>query len=218
MSVWVPGPDVSGIVERQGAKLHPFPFLTNDVLETMFFVSYAAWLAFEIFTGRSRKSHGSMKASDRGSFFLLVALIWTGVALDVLFCFRLPQAAILRYRVGIFLIGIVFMWSSIAFRYYAMRVLGRYFTFDVATVAGQNVIEAGPYRYIRHPSYTGGIFTILGLGIALDNWAGLFALLACVAVGYAYRIHVEESALVTAIGEPYRAYMLRTTRLMPFLL
>lgn len=60
-----------------------------------------------------------MKASDRGSFFLLVALIWTGIALDVLFCFRLPQAAILRHRLGIFLIGIAFMWSGIAFRYYA---------------------------------------------------------------------------------------------------
>jgi protein-S-isoprenylcysteine O-methyltransferase len=198
--------------------LHPLPFLTNNVLETMFFVSYAVWLAFEIFTGRSRKSHGTMKASDRGSFFLLVASVWTGIALDVLLCFRLPHAAIQRHRVGIFLIGIVFMWTGIAFRYYAMRVLGRYFTFDVATVLGQNVIEAGPYRYIRHPSYTGGIITILGLGFALGNWAGLFALLACVGVGYAYRIHVEESALVTAIGEPYRAYMLRTTRLMPFLL
>src|ERR1700736_5054708 len=83
-------------------------------------------------------------------------------------------AAIQRHRVVIFFIGIAFMWTGIAFRYYAMRVLGRYFTFDVATVAGQNVIEAGPYRYIRHPSYTGGIVTILGLGIALGNWAGLF--------------------------------------------
>src|ERR1700691_1617511 len=127
------------------------------------------WLSFEIFTGRSRKSHGSMKASDRESFFLLVASVWTGIALDVLFCFRLPHAAIQRHREGIFLIGIVFMWTGIAFRYYAMRALGRYFTFDVATVLGQNVIEAGPYRYIRHPSYTGGIITVLGLGFALGN-------------------------------------------------
>jgi protein-S-isoprenylcysteine O-methyltransferase len=159
-----------------------------------------------------------MKASDRGSFFLLVALVWTGIALDVLFCFRLQQATFQRQRVGIFLTGIALMWIGFAFRYYAMRVLGQYFTFDVATVQGQKVIEAGPYRYIRRPSYAGGIITILGFGIALGNWAGLFALLACVTVGYAYRIHVEESALVNAIGEPYRAYMLRTTRLLPFVL
>jgi protein-S-isoprenylcysteine O-methyltransferase Ste14 len=105
-----------------------------------------------------------------------------------------------------------------AFRYYCMRVLGRYFTFNVAVHSGQTVVEAGPYRYIRHPSYTGALITVVGLGLVLGNWAGMIALVACVGIGYAYRIRVEESALVLALGEPYRNYMLRTRRLVPFLL
>jgi protein-S-isoprenylcysteine O-methyltransferase Ste14 len=99
-----------------------------------------------------------------------------------------------------------------------MRVLGRYFTFNVAVHAGQTVVEAGPYRYIRHPSYTGALITVVGLGLVLGNWAGMIALVACVGTGYAYRIWVEESALVLALGEPYRAYMGRTRRLVPFVL
>jgi protein-S-isoprenylcysteine O-methyltransferase Ste14 len=96
--------------------------------------------------------------------------------------------------------------------------LGRFFTYDVAIHAGQTVIEAGPYRYIRHPSYTGGLVTLAGIGLALGNWAALLALLACAGTGYAYRMYVEEAALVAALGEPYKAYMLRTTRLLPFFL
>ena len=71
-----------------------------------------------------------------------------------------------------FFLGIALMWAGIAFRYYAMRVLGRYFTFQVDVHSGQTVIEAGPYHYIRHPSYTGALITVLGLGLALGNWAG----------------------------------------------
>jgi len=98
-----------------------------------------------------------------------------------------------------------------------MSVLGRFFTYDVAVQPGQTVVEAGPYRYIRHPSYTGGLITLAGVGLALGNWAGLLLLLACMGVAYAYRIFVEEAALVAALGQPYRDYMQRTKRLVPFL-
>jgi protein-S-isoprenylcysteine O-methyltransferase Ste14 len=109
------------------------------------------------------------------------------------------------------------MLVGLAFRFYAMSVLGRFFTYDVAVHACQTVIEVGPYRYIRHPSYTGALITLVGLGLALGNWVGLLALLACMAAAYAYRISVEEAALVVALGEPYKQYMRRTRRLAPFL-
>jgi protein-S-isoprenylcysteine O-methyltransferase Ste14 len=121
-------------------------------------------------------------------------------------------------RTELFFLGIALMWLGMAFRYYCMRVLGRYFTFNVAVHAGQTVVEAGPYRYIRHPSYTGALITVVGFGLALGNWAGMIALVACVGIGYAYRIRVEEAALVLALGEPYRGYMRRTQRLVPFVL
>jgi protein-S-isoprenylcysteine O-methyltransferase Ste14 len=46
----------------------------------------------------------------------------------------------------------------------------------------------------------------------------LIAVLVCVLIGYAYRIHVEEAALVVALGQPYKDYMSRTARLVPFVL
>jgi len=40
----------------------------------------------------------------------------------------------------------------------------------------------------------------------------------CMAIAYSYRISVEEQALVAALGEPYKQYMRRTRRIIPFLL
>ena len=197
------------------------PFIAgNKVYDTIFIVSYAAWILFEMVTGSSRKARSSAKAKgkDRGSFFFLIGMIWLGISLDFIFCFGVQRAAIPWMRTEIFFAGIVLMWAGIAFRYYCMKVLGRYFTFDVAVHGGQTVVEAGPYRYIRHPSYTGALITVIGFGLTLGNWAGLLALVTCVAIGYMYRIRVEESALVQALGEPYREYMGRTRRLVPFVL
>jgi protein-S-isoprenylcysteine O-methyltransferase Ste14 len=196
----------------------PVPFAGPHAYHVIFLVSYASWLLFEFVTGSSRKSRDPKKARDRGSFIFLVGMIWVGIGLEFACCFRLQQAAIPWMRTEIFFLGIALMWAGIAFRYYAMRVLGRYFTFQVDVHSGQTVIEVGPYRYIRHPSYAGGLITMIGFGLSLGNWAGLLALLACVGIGYAYRIHVEEAALIAALGEPYKNYMRRTQRLVPFVL
>lgn len=196
----------------------PVPFAGHLSYDAIFIVTYAAWLLFEIITGKARKSSDPKKARDRGSFRFLIIMIWAGIALAFTACFGLRQAAIPWMRTELFLAGIALMWAGSAFRYYAMRVLGRYFTFQVDVHSGQTVIEAGPYRYIRHPSYTGALITVLGLGLALGNWAGILAMLVCIGIGYAYRIHVEEAALIAALGEPYKDYMRRTQRLVPFVL
>jgi protein-S-isoprenylcysteine O-methyltransferase Ste14 len=196
----------------------PVPFAGHLGYDAVFIVSYVAWILFEIVTGRSRKTLDPKKARDRGSFFFLVGMIWLGIFLDFMLCFGAQWAAIPWMRTELFFVGIALIWIGVGFRYYSMRVLGKYFTFNVAVHAGQTVVEAGPYRYIRHPSYTGALITVVGFGLALGNWAGLIALVGCVGIGYAYRIRVEESALVAALGEPYKEYMARTRRLVPFVL
>ncbi len=196
----------------------PVPFAGHLAYDVIFIITYAAWQVFEIVSGRSRKSADPRRARDRGSYWFLVSMIWVGIFLAFFFCFGVQQAAIPWMRTELFFLGIALMWAGIAFRWYCMRVLGRYFTYQVDVHSGQTVIEAGPYRYIRHPSYAGALITVIGLGLALGNWASLLSMVACVAIGYAYRIRVEEAALVAALGQPYREYMSRTARLVPFVL
>lgn len=148
---------------------------------------------------------------------MLVLLTWLAIGLDLTLSFQFPEAAIRWKRTSLFFIGIAFMLAGMALRFYAMSVLGRFFTYYVATHSKQTVVEVGPYRYIRHPSYTGALMILAGLGLSLGNWAGLVALLVCIGIAYAYRISVEESVLAAALGEPYQQYMRRTQRLVPFL-
>src|ERR1700721_942815 len=155
----------------------PVPFVGNLRYDGIFIVSYVAWILFEVMTGKSRKAKGAAKGEGRGLFFFLVGMILFWIFFDFTFCFGVKRAAIPRWRVQIFFAGIALMWIGIAFRYYCMRVLGRYFTFDVAVHGGQTVVEAGPYRYIRHPSYTGAIITLVGFGLTLENWVGLLGVI-----------------------------------------
>jgi protein-S-isoprenylcysteine O-methyltransferase Ste14 len=69
---------------------------------------------------------------------------------------------------------------------------------------------------VRHPSYSGALLSFLGLGITLHDWASLVVLAIGVGGAFAYRIRVEERALLDALGEEYGAYAARTKRLVPF--
>jgi protein-S-isoprenylcysteine O-methyltransferase Ste14 len=73
----------------------------------------------------------------------------------------------------------------------------------VATHPDQEVVTAGPYRLIRHPSYTGLLIAFLGVGIFLNNWLSLSFLLVPITVAVLYRIRKEEEVLLVSLGESY---------------
>ena len=198
--------------------MHPLPLSGGPVYAIVFWATYILWLVLETIGSRTKRSADPTNTRDRGSFRLIMILLWVAIGLVFALPFFLPQATILWHRSAIFFVGIALMLVGMAFRFYTMSLLGRFFTYQVAVHPGQTVVEAGPYRYIRHPSYSGALITLVGLGLALGNWAGLLALLACMVPAYAYRISVEEAALLNALGEPYKQYVRRTRRLIPFLL
>lgn len=165
----------------------------------------------------ARVSRRDASVRDRDSLAILLGLQWTGLALNFLFAWIIRAAAIPWQRTVIFVLGVAFILLGVALRWYAIRVLGGYFTRDVAVSRGQPVVEQGPYRLIRHPAYSGTLLTMLGVGLATTNWAGLMALLVCAFLGHLYRVNVEEKALAQAIGQPYIEYMRRTKRFIPLL-
>lgn len=153
---------------------------------------------------------------DRGSYALIMVSMFAGVFLAFFVGFGVPAATITWQQPLVFWTGIVLMLAGAAFRWYAIKVLGRFFTRSVATRAGQYVVDTGPYRLIRHPSYTGALVTMLGLGLAMTNWLSVILVMAGALIGYEYRVRVEERALCEGIGDAYREYMRRTRRFVPF--
>ena len=115
----------------------------------------------------------------------------------------------------LFGIGLVLMGAGIVIRWWSIIVLGRFFTPDVRVQADQIVVDRGPYRWVRHPSYSGLIVFFVGLGLALSNWLSLALVVVVPAVGLAVRIRTEEKALLTSLGEPYRQFCGSRPRLFP---
>ncbi len=153
--------------------------------------------------------------SDRGSMIVVIAAVVIGTVAAFYAASSLPGAAIQWARWLVFIVGLVLMWAGIFLRQWAIRLLGPYFTVDVRVQANQHVVDTGPYRYVRHPSYSGMILTFLGTGLALGNWLSLAILVVVPTVGLVLRIGVEERILLDQLGEPYRRYAQGRPRLVP---
>jgi protein-S-isoprenylcysteine O-methyltransferase len=139
---------------------------------------------------------------------------FASVALAFNLEYSFPAAAMnaapaLRY------LGIALFVAGLALRWYAIVHLGRFFTVNVSIAADHRLIDTGPYRIVRHPSYTGALMAFLGLGLCIANWASLLSLLVPICLAFLRRIHVEEAVLLQALGDQYRDYMRRTKRLIP---
>jgi protein-S-isoprenylcysteine O-methyltransferase Ste14 len=193
------------------------PVFVADRLETyILYAAFVIWLFPEVILSFTKRIASNAKVSDRASGILLRLCIWLGILASINIAFALRSFAIPWYRTLLFYAGIFLMLAGTLFRQYSIRVLGKYFTFRVATQPGQTVVEDGPYRWIRHPSYSGALISIFGLGLAFTNWLSLIVVVALPFIGYSYRAWVEEKTLSNALGEPYRQYMKRTRRFVPF--
>ena len=198
------------------------PLFTHNLLDLgVWLASLLIWRVMEVGVDirTFKRLRAGIQRQDKGSHVVLLCLIVFGFLLGVLLALKVPATAITGAPDILFWLGILLIYAGIALRISAIKVLGRYFTTSVAVVADQQVVEDGPYRLIRHPSYTGFLITLLGFGLSLtNNWLSLLAIMGCALIGFSYRIRVEEHVLQEQLGQRYQEYMRRTKRLIPFVL
>jgi protein-S-isoprenylcysteine O-methyltransferase len=174
-------------------------------------------LASELLLAATKRARGDAKTRDAKSLRLIwivvaIALFLGSQALGEWRDARLPRPDLFR------LLGIVLFAAGLALRWYSIVQLGRFFTVNVSIAADHELIESGPYRFVRHPSYTGMLTAFLGFALTLGNWAALLIMMVPVSWVFVYRMNVEERALRAALGERYVAYSGRTKkRLLPFI-
>jgi protein-S-isoprenylcysteine O-methyltransferase len=147
-----------------------------------------------------------------------------GTAAQILWTVYLTQAAALlelvwRRRVAIPLdlttwAALASMVGGLALRTWAVGLLGPWFTWNVTVQTGQQLVTRGPYRFIRHPSYTGALIMFVASCVLLRSW--VVAVLAVLALVLAFRrrIRYEEALLVKTLPG-YQGYISRTYKLFP---
>jgi protein-S-isoprenylcysteine O-methyltransferase Ste14 len=195
--------------------MHP-PLIYSGWFAVAFWIAFGVWWLPEMFGTVIRHRVSGIQVHDRGSFAVLFSAFFVGFGFAFLFTLALPEATITWEQVPVFVVGLVLLLLGVALRWYAIWTLGKYFTSEVTTRSDQSVMQTGPYRLIRHPGYTGTLLTMVGVGLAMTNWASAAALLLCVSLGHLYRIWVEERALCQTLGPAYSEYMQHTKRLIPF--
>jgi len=173
------------------------------------------WGISELFLCLTRRSKSNAVSKDRQSLGLiwlvtLVAITLGIVAAHQLYMCRLPCPKALAE------IGVGLCVAGLAFRWYAIMHLGRFFTANVAIAADHRVVDTGPYRWLRHPSYTGSLIAVFGFGLTFQNWASLLLIFVPTCAVTLWRIHIEESALMESLGDSYGLYRQRTKRLIPW--
>jgi len=193
----------------------PPPFV-NAAQSWAFWGVYVIVFAPEAIRGFRLRAKRSTNRDDRGSYVILVACVYLALGLAFFCAFAATWAQIISGREAFFVLGLALMLAGAALRIWTIRLLGKWFTFDVATQEGQTICKDGPYKLIRHPSYTAGLISIAGVALALGSWLSVLVAVGVASVGYAYRVFVEERVLCARLGDPYRAYMARTSRFIPF--
>jgi protein-S-isoprenylcysteine O-methyltransferase len=187
----------------------PDPYFSTILFVLLILVALADILIPRL-TNRNRVDPPTA-TGDRGSFILIqaagLASIVAAITLRRLNLSLLP--AVLQY------LGLLLIPAGIFVRSWAILKLGRYFSRVVEIETTHRLITSGPYRWLRHPAYTGMLIVDLGFGLAIGTWPGALLMLVLPSVATLYRIRVEEKILLQAFGDEYRSYMQHTWRLFP---
>ncbi|MEY2554199.1 MAG: hypothetical protein QOC57_2059, partial [Ilumatobacteraceae bacterium] len=111
--------------------------------------------------------------------------------------------------------GLVLIAAGTVIRVWSVLTLGRSFNREIRVTDDHQIVTDGPYRWVRHPSYTGVLLAFLGFSLGQANWLSVVAGTALPAAGYMWRISSEEAALLDVLGDGYRRYAAGRKRLLP---
>jgi len=176
-----------------------------------------AYLGFELFVLATRRGKVKAKAKsvDRGTIRAAWALILGSCIVGFFLSRHITVLNWPPHSAVIIGVAVLLLVGGVALRVWAIRRLGIFFTVAVGIQHGHRVIQDGPYRFVRHPSYTGSLIALTGVGFLTFNWLGLILIVICTLLAYALRISVEEKALLAEFGSEYQEYAARTKRLIP---
>jgi protein-S-isoprenylcysteine O-methyltransferase Ste14 len=202
------------------AMIPQLPISSSGTEAFLFAIAFFGWIASEIIgvtilprLGRHREGT-KLEMKDRRSGLVVII----GLIAAIYLAFGLSLAGIALLPDWLFYPGIALMVLGIFLRQWSISLLGGFFSALISVQEGQTIIRKGPYRYVRHPSYTGAIMIFTGIGLAILSWGAVLVLLLASCIVYGYRIKVEEKALVAKFGEEYKAYIEETKMLIPFVL
>jgi protein-S-isoprenylcysteine O-methyltransferase len=171
----------------------------------------AGFLLLEALTRQSGEaSRLDASSADQGTTRMIVTAYGLGAELPLLLR-RLPVPQLPPLAGPL---GVLAQLGGLGLRGWSMRTLGRSYTRTLRTADQQGVVTTGPYRWIRHPGYTGSLLTWIGFAFASRSVPVLVVVSALLGRAYQRRIAAEEQLLQRELPG-YTTYSRHTKKLVP---
>lgn len=184
--------------------------------ETITVGAWLAWLLYWAWSARGVKQAARVESawSRFGKYWLPIIV---GVLLLqplVVFSGTVLDGRFVPSQLWIVWLGLLMTFAGLLFACWARVILGSNWSGVVQLKQGHELIEAGPYRYVRHPIYSGLLLAFLGSALMIGEWRALLAL-AIIAVSFWRKLRLEERWLGEYFGAAYADYMRRVKALIP---
>jgi protein-S-isoprenylcysteine O-methyltransferase Ste14 len=179
-------------------------------------IASAIWIFAEVYLVLRDNARGKGKTTiDRRTrnynFISLVIAISSAAIVSWIPLFQFNR----RGKSIVFWIGVIIICLGLFLRYWSIHILGKYFSTTIELEESQKIVQKGPYKWIRHPSYSGIILFSIGYGIAVQNWLSLIIAVSLPTIALLYRIKIEEETLAKGVGTEYEVYQKKTKKLIP---
>jgi protein-S-isoprenylcysteine O-methyltransferase Ste14 len=120
---------------------------------------------------------------------------------------------LLRRRPELTGLGLVIAGAGLAV--WSRLVLARNWSGAVELKVDHELVERGPYRFVRHPIYTGLLLMFLGTALVRGTAQAFGACTLFLAV-HLWKLRAEEALLAQRFPGVFAAYKARTKALVPF--
>ena len=177
-----------------------------------------AWLVLLIVWWVSgMRTKRTIQTQSSGSRLLNSAILVAGVYLIFARWIGVPalDRELYEVTVPIAVAGLVAVVAGVAFSIWARLMLGGNWSSAVTVKENHELVRSGPYRFVRHPIYTGILLGMLGSAVQ-RGWVHCFVgVLLCV-LSFWLKSQIEEQFMVQSFGEQYERYRHEAKALVPF--
>ncbi|HFZ2531222.1 TPA: isoprenylcysteine carboxylmethyltransferase family protein [Pseudomonas aeruginosa] len=115
---------------------------------------------------------------------------------------------------NLLILPIAFFALGILLRLFAIKALGNFYSHQVRVIDNHQVVQNGPYHWVRHPAYSGMLLAELGFVLYFANPFALMAFFLLLLPSIIFRIRVEELTLYATV-KGYDSYAQTHKRLIP---
>ena len=191
--------------------LIPLENFTSHSISTVFTILFIVIFTVELTIFSKQRLAGGFNQDKKSLLLILV-----GITLSLFSFFFFSYSGIGKLSINFVYSGIFLMIAGFILRQWSIQVLGKLFTPVISIQKDHRLIIKGPYKYVRHPSYSGLLVELVGVSLAVSNWISFILIFCFVLPPLLYRIRVEEKELIKTFGQDYIVYMERVKMLIPW--